>query len=140
MASTLGRGSTFRVSLPRSNVVQSISPPSTERPAPVAVQRRFLVVDDELSLARAVAMLLERHGDVVVESCGESAQARLAAGEAFDVVLCDVVMPLMSGLALSSNMPFLSAPSAKIFTLRSFSVRFIKLLFRLGKNDVRCLT
>ncbi len=33
-----------------------------------------------------------------------------------------VVMPWMRGLAFSASMPCLSAPSAKIFTFRSFNV------------------
>ncbi len=99
--SRLGQGSTFRVVLPATDVARTVAPPSQPRSRETSSrQARILVVDDELSLARAVAMLLERHGDVVVESCGESAQERLARGEAFDVVLCDVVMPLMSGFEL----------------------------------------
>ena len=99
--SKVGRGSTFRVVLPGTDVPSTIAPPSPPRgPQPSPRQARILVVDDELSLARAVAMLLERHGEVIVESCGENAQERLARGESFDVILCDVVMPVMSGFEL----------------------------------------
>jgi PAS domain S-box-containing protein len=99
--SRVGHGSTFRVVLPATEAKSTDAPPSPPRPPQTAARNaRILVVDDELSLARAVAMLLERHGDVLVESCGEGAQERLARGESFDVILCDVVMPVMSGFEL----------------------------------------
>jgi len=101
VTSAMGTGSTFRVILPATTVASTIAPPSSPR-SHVASARaaRILVVDDELSLARAVAMLLERYGEVVVESSGERALERLEAGETFDIVLCDIVMPLMSGFEL----------------------------------------
>ena len=95
-----GQGSTFRVILPASTAIATVAPPSTPRAATASRDARMLVVDDELSLARAVAMLLDRHGDVVVESCAEHALERLSRGESFDVILCDVVMPVMSGFEL----------------------------------------
>jgi two-component system cell cycle sensor histidine kinase/response regulator CckA len=101
VTSTVGVGSSFRVLLPATAAPFTLAPPSSPRGG-VGPARplRILVVDDELSLARAVAMLLERHGEVVVESSGERAFERLSTGEAFDVVLCDIVMPLMSGFEL----------------------------------------
>jgi len=92
-----GRGTIATVVLP------CASHPSSDRcegAAPVrqATACRVLVVDDEPLVASAVAALLPPGAEAVVATTGEAALARLGAGEAFDVVLCDVMMPAMSGM------------------------------------------
>ncbi|WP_328700867.1 MASE1 domain-containing protein [Corallococcus silvisoli] len=61
---------------------------------------RVLIVDDEPRLAQSMRLLLEPAHDVVTATRGEDALARVAAGEAFDVVLCDLQMPGMDGIAV----------------------------------------
>lgn len=64
---------------------------------------RILVVDDQETVRVAIASLLERRGcEVVIAESGEAALTRLRA-EYFDVLLCDVMMPGMSGLQLLSE-------------------------------------
>jgi two-component system, NtrC family, sensor kinase len=60
---------------------------------------RVLVVDDEPLVASAARRLLARTHEVVVAHNGHSALAVLEQG-AFDAVLCDVMMPQMTGLEL----------------------------------------
>ncbi|HET7583743.1 MAG TPA: sigma-54 dependent transcriptional regulator [Gemmatimonadaceae bacterium] len=61
---------------------------------------RLLVVDDEPSLRRTLSQILAAEGyDVSQASDGEDALARLAEREA-DLVLCDLRMPRMDGLAM----------------------------------------
>jgi CheY-like chemotaxis protein len=59
-----------------------------------------LVVDDDAivgtSLQRSLAVL----HDVVVVQKATDALARVVAGEHFDVILCDLMMPEMSGMDL----------------------------------------
>lgn len=57
---------------------------------------RVLVVDDEQLIVRSVTRTLMGH-DVVAVTCGQDAIALLNAGELFDVVLCDLMMPDMDG-------------------------------------------
>jgi len=57
---------------------------------------RILIVDDEPSLGAALRRCL-RDYDVVVTVSGQEAMAQLTKGERFDVILCDVTMPKMSG-------------------------------------------
>lgn len=80
------------------------APPST-RPSPPApspasappiTRKRVLVVEDELVLGQALARELEREHDVELVHEGHQALERLATRH-FDVVLCDVRMPEMSG-------------------------------------------
>jgi CheY-like chemotaxis protein len=57
---------------------------------------RILVVDDEPALGAALRRSL-RDYDVVVTVSGREALARLATGERFDFILCDLAMPAMGG-------------------------------------------
>lgn len=60
---------------------------------------RVLVVDDEPLMGSAIARVLSEH-DVVPLTSARVAMARLVAGECFDVILCDVMMPDFSGIDL----------------------------------------
>ncbi|HEX5386966.1 MAG TPA: sigma-54 dependent transcriptional regulator [Gemmatimonadales bacterium] len=60
---------------------------------------RLLIVDDDADLRQSLALLLRESGhDVAVEGDSEVALAR-ARAEEFDLILCDVRMPRMDGLA-----------------------------------------
>jgi CheY-like chemotaxis protein len=61
---------------------------------------RVLVVDDNAPVAEAIVRLLGTGFDAVVARDGEAARAQLETREEFEVVLCDVRMPRMSGLEL----------------------------------------
>lgn len=67
------------------------------------MRTRILVVDDQETVRVAIASLLEKRGcEVVMAESGEAALTRLRS-EYFDVLLCDVMMPGMSGLQLLSE-------------------------------------
>jgi CheY-like chemotaxis protein len=59
---------------------------------------RVLIVDDEPLVAQALERLLQPEYAVSVAGSGPDALALLAAGERFDAILCDVIMPEMNGL------------------------------------------
>ena len=61
------------------------------------VRPRILVIDDNVVLARGFARML-RNYDTLVESDPHAAVARICGGEVFDIVMCDLRMPLMSGI------------------------------------------
>ena len=56
---------------------------------------RILVIDDDVMLCRAVKRMLSPH-DVVTVHTGDEALAQVAE-QPFDVILCDIMMPEMSG-------------------------------------------
>ncbi len=109
--SKLGIGSTFRVFLPTAQVVAA-SPPSS-RPAssvPPSRRGRVLVVDDEPMVALAVRRTLETLHDVSVVNRAQDAIEMLRAGERFDVIFCDVMMPNVTGIDFFNEVSAL-APS-----------------------------
>jgi CheY-like chemotaxis protein len=61
---------------------------------------RILVVDDREDVARAIARMLSNH-DTAMETDPRQAVARVEHGERFDIVLCDLNMPEMSGPEVS---------------------------------------
>lgn len=73
----------------------------TPPPPPGASRSRVLVIDDERTLASALASLLGTDHDVDVETDAQTAHALLERpGEPYDCVLCDVLMPKLSGVEL----------------------------------------
>jgi PAS domain S-box-containing protein len=94
-----GRGSVFRVLLPPATGDAAPAPPPPPAPPP-AVRGRVLVVDDEALVGRAVARVLGAAHEVVCVTDPREALARVLAAEPFDLVLCDLMMPRMSGIEL----------------------------------------
>jgi len=72
------------------------------RPAadPPKARGRILVVDDEAGIRGSLARLLGRDHEVVTAASGREAQELLAQDRLFDLVLCDLMMPRMSGIEL----------------------------------------
>jgi two-component system, cell cycle sensor histidine kinase and response regulator CckA len=101
--SELGKGSTFSVALPlwagEGNTART---PLPAVPAKAAPRGRVLIVDDEIAVGRTLSLVLGSEHDVTVVTSGEEALALLnqSGGEVFDAVLCDLVMPGMTGLEL----------------------------------------
>jgi PAS domain S-box-containing protein len=90
-----GRGSTFTVRLLPAQPIQEDLPLGSA----VSERRgRILVLDDEPMVCRAVRRTLEAQHEVVTLTDARSAVERLAGGEMFDLVLCDLAMPGMSGM------------------------------------------
>jgi len=94
----VGVGSSFRVTVPAASARAS-APPSSRPPALTSRRRgRVLVVDDEPMVATAVRRTLSPDHDVETEHESERALERLSRGERFDVILCDVMMPNLTGV------------------------------------------
>jgi len=100
--SELGRGSTFRFTAsfgPAARGSLEAGPPASPQPGDVRVPRRILLVEDGLVNQRLAATVLEKAGHMVtVASNGREALEAVAA-RTFDLVLMDVQMPVMDGLA-----------------------------------------
>jgi len=93
----VGRGTTFRVILPPFEGHAAGAAPIEPARGEIA-RMKILVIDDEPALARALGTLLGEEHDVVAELRATDALARVKAGAAFDIVLCDLMMPEMTGM------------------------------------------
>ena len=89
----------MRVSLPHATPSLRCRPATAAPTAPIALRRaRVLVIDDEPLLTRTIERGLTAHHQVVVASHGREAIERLSRGETFDMILCDLMMPDISGI------------------------------------------
>ncbi len=64
------------------------------------VRKRLLIVDDDAAILRTIARVFAADYEVVTSADPREALRRLREGEAFDVVVCDVMMPHFSGIEL----------------------------------------
>ncbi len=99
--SQAGQGATFIVEIP---VVLPLKAPAsnTQLPAPTAVAPKaaqLLVVDDEQSVLNVVQRILQRQGYQVQTACSAEEALQYLKGTSYDLILCDLRMPGMSGQA-----------------------------------------
>jgi len=95
----------------------------------------ILVVEDQSLIRDAIASLLALEDDInIVGKCsnGEEAVAYLASHDAPDIVLSDIEMPLMSGLALGTAMKEQRCPSKLIFMTTFAKTGYVKRALTLG--------
>jgi CheY-like chemotaxis protein len=94
---------------------------------------RILVVDDDPLVRRAVQRSLASEHDVSAVASGSEVLARIAAGERFDVIVCDLLMPSMTGMDLYEELSTISTELAQrmvFLTGGAFTPRAIEFLER----------
>jgi PAS domain S-box-containing protein len=99
VTSTLGQGTTFQVILPPAKSWRGAVPVSSHD-VRALTRKRVLVVDDERLVGEAIARALAEENDVEVVTEARQALARIAKGDPFDLILCDLMMPVMTGMDL----------------------------------------
>ena len=129
--SELGKGSTFKVILPKCTAEKKKSPSYNETlvlppsntndyEAVFAQQKtsksraRILVVEDNSDMARLLTTSLNQYYEVSTASDGQSAIAFLDANPLPQLIICDIMMPQMNGFQfiefLKSNAAYASIP------------------------------
>ena len=96
--SSRGSGSVFRVVLPASSQPSDRIEVVIERPTTVTRRGRILVVDDDTLVAKAMSRLLAEHHEVLALTSADEALMRLERGERFDLIFCDLMMPVTTGV------------------------------------------
>jgi two-component system, cell cycle sensor histidine kinase and response regulator CckA len=102
VTSKLGFGTTFRVALPIA--AQLPLGLVAEQVLPTLARSRILMIDDEAAVGRSIRLLLAPDHEVVNVTRALDGLAQLEAGEVFDMILCDVMMPEMSGIELFAQL------------------------------------
>jgi PAS domain S-box-containing protein len=103
--SEVGKGTTFSVTLPGVPAAGATAGVAVPTAVPAARRRgRILVVDDESAIGAYTQRALGREHDVVALTDAAEAVRRVAAGERFDVILCDLMMPTVTGLDLHAEL------------------------------------
>jgi nitrogen-specific signal transduction histidine kinase/CheY-like chemotaxis protein len=137
--SEVGKGSLFRVRLP----FAMVTPRTARRDSVRANERRgrVMIVDDEPAVLSALNRLVSLHHEVVPIRSGLEALDLLRGGARFDAILCDLMMPELTGMGLhealvserpemATRMVFISAgaftPEARAFLERVPNDRIFK--------------
>jgi nitrogen-specific signal transduction histidine kinase len=93
-----GRGTTVRVTLLRSRAAGADAEAARSPATRGRGRARVLVIDDELAISRAIRSALVQH-DVTISENGRDART-LGLSGAFECILCDLLMPDLSGQEL----------------------------------------
>jgi PAS domain S-box-containing protein len=112
ISSQLGRGTLARVSLPVGTIPARL-PVEVPKAAAPARRGRILIVDDEAVLVKLFVRALENEHEVTGVTFARDALARVSAGERYDVILCDLMMPEMTGLQLHAELERVAPEMAK---------------------------
>jgi signal transduction histidine kinase/CheY-like chemotaxis protein len=90
------KGTTFSVALPPG---RAPTPPMGVAAAPAVTQRRgqVLIVDDEITYATSLKRVLSNEHEVTIVASGREAFALVETGAHIDAILCDLMMPEMTG-------------------------------------------
>jgi PAS domain S-box-containing protein len=104
--SEVGRGTSFKIYLPRSSERADRQTPVRPLPAVPNGQATILLVDDDPHVAATARRALERAGYVVVAAANGKEALRVveAHGRPFDLVITDLVMPEMGGRELANRL------------------------------------
>ncbi len=121
--SEIGIGTTFNVYLPVVDSRDAPDPESSEKNYPRG-NERVLVVDDEPSIAKLVAKMLDRLGYAVTafSSSVDALKAFRNDPDAFDIVITDMTMPDMTGDMLAREMISIR-PGLPVLICTGFSER-----------------
>jgi CheY-like chemotaxis protein len=119
--SEVGRGALFRIVLPPAPSKSTTEAAPAEAPPPdrAAPRAQILVVDDEPRVLTMLDRVLSRRHDVTLASDGSEALALIKQGRRFDLVLCDLMMPIMTGMELFERVEELDAEQAGVFVFLS---------------------
>jgi CheY-like chemotaxis protein len=103
--STVGEGTTMELTLVRATSASveaaALAPPPLPAEARASTPSlRVLIVDDEPLIVQSLTRMLASRVTVVGESAGARALELILGDPEFDVIVCDVMMPGMTGIEL----------------------------------------
>lgn len=100
-----GQGTTVTLSLPELEDHDVVSEDADYR-IHAAATGRVLIVDDQLRVARSIARAIRPHGcDILTDPMAALELLQSERGAQYDVVLCDLMMPVLPGEKLYEAIP-----------------------------------
>ena len=99
-ASEVGKGTSFMIALPPTADAPRRRTKSKTPKVPLARRGTLLIVDDDTLFTSSLRRMFSVEHDVTVVNDGRDALERLKGGERYDVILCDLMMPHMTGAEL----------------------------------------
>ncbi|MBK9515961.1 MAG: response regulator [Anaeromyxobacter sp.] len=132
-----GHGSAFRVLLPPAGP----APAGPDGPAltPPLRAGRLLVLDDEPAIGAAVRRMLAGALEVEVATCPRQVLDRVAAGERFDHLLCDLMMPVMTGMQFEAELVLRAPEQAERLVFMTGGAFTEAAAAFVERNRARCL-
>jgi CheY-like chemotaxis protein len=94
----VGENTTFRVFLPPASAALPVAAVPIDGKFSQTHGARVLVVDDEEVLLRLIKQILEKYYDVVCATSASAALALIKSGARFEIIVCDLMMPEMTGM------------------------------------------
>jgi PAS domain S-box-containing protein len=113
--SRAGLGTTFRVALPAAQRRPAPVRANGPRPAAKVRRGRVLIVDDDETVIGALSRVLSAQHELTCVDSAQRALELLNQGDRFDVVLCDLLMPQVSGMELYAEVMRLAPEQAGRF-------------------------
>jgi two-component system cell cycle sensor histidine kinase/response regulator CckA len=99
------RGATFRVSLPPAAL-------RTSKAEPALTKRRILIVDDEAGICSSLRRILGTPYETETTTRAFEALELIRSGERYDLILCDLMMPDLTGMELHRELQKLAPDQA----------------------------
>jgi CheY-like chemotaxis protein len=85
----------------------------------------ILVVDDEAEVRALVREILTQHGYTVIDTGDPFEARRIAEAQPINLLLTDVVMPIMNGLELAQRVEA-SSPTTKVLLMSGYATASVK--------------
>jgi len=141
--STENQGTTFRCLLPLEPCAPLQTPMDAaddrQEEAPEVIKLRILVVDDNEVNREVVSMMLEQDHVITTATNGIEALISLAFGR-FDLVLMDVQMPILDGLAATTIIRDLEADKPLLANLPQNVEQLLRIKLRGGHLPIVAMT
>ncbi|HEX8698214.1 MAG TPA: ATP-binding protein, partial [Myxococcaceae bacterium] len=103
--SEVGQGTVFRVTLPAAFLPRARFSRAPQREEQVSARGRVLIVDDDPLVSSALRRTLAREHEIEVVVSSRRALELLTAPEGnYDVILCDLMMPELTGMELHEQL------------------------------------
>jgi PAS domain S-box-containing protein len=121
-----GRGTTFKIYLPRLEAAAEAEEAEAAAPATLHGSETVLVVEDHADVRRLAVTALTEYGYQALEAAGPQEALELAASHTapIDLLVTDVVMPRMTGKELATRLSE-SRPELKVLYMSGYTENVI---------------